>query len=101
MQWFIAAQSPTMTAYGLRSDQRQAIIEAIRRGELTIAEAASLAGIPTPTVWRWCKARKINSKAARARHASLVFWRIMSGKRLAKDLKRERAAEAFEDWQTR
>lgn len=87
-----------MQAGDATTDQRDAILAAIRRGELTIPEAATLSGICRVTLWRWCKAAHIDAAAARKSRIGLIWWRIMSGRRIPKAAKRRWAAEALEEW---
>ena len=81
-----------------RDDQRQAIIEAMRRGELTVVEVAERSGLARMTIWRWLRAAKIDPGAARTTRANIVWWRILSGKRRSRASKQMSADRAMTRW---
>jgi len=76
-----------VTAYDMDKHQREAMLDAIAKGQITITEAATLSGLPRLTVTRWTKAAGINTKTARNQYIRLLWWRIMSGKRRPKWIK--------------
>lgn len=58
----------------LDPDARRAAVSLIRRGEITVPEAAALAGVSRHVVRYWCRAAKVEIGQARAARLAKA-WR--------------------------
>jgi hypothetical protein len=52
----------------MKRDERTVALDLLRRGEITMAEAARWAGVSRMAVTKWCRAAGIDAAACRAAH---------------------------------
>jgi len=52
----------------MKRDERAVALALLKRGEITMAEAARWAGVSRMAVMKWCRAAGIDVAAARAAH---------------------------------
>jgi len=61
---------------------REALLEKLRNGEISIVEASLIAGVRRQAVWQWCVVRGIDPAAARAKW--LLGVRAVMQRKIAK-----------------
>ena len=88
-------------------DLRRALVDLLRAGEITMAEAARLGGVSRQAVAKWCAAAGIDAPAervARIKRRLLAKMRALAAgpdHRPSKRSLRGQAAKAMREWQGR
>lgn len=58
------------------NDQKAAALDALKRGVLTMAEAARRTGVTRMTVLKWCRAAEIDAVACRRAYADKTWAKL-------------------------
>lgn len=92
-----------------RDDTRSAMLRLLRRGSITMGEAARWAGVPRVVVLRWCRAAGFDAVKAREKSlARQVAWSLGQSEKRVDRAGRDRtfrmvaeqqAEAAYSDWQ--
>lgn len=64
----------------LDPDARRAVVTLMRRGVITLPEAARLAGVSRPVVRYWCKAARIEIGQSRAAVLAKAWRKVLNGR---------------------
>ena len=88
-------------------DLRRALVDLLRAGEITMAEAARLGGVSRQAVGKWCAAAGVDAPSQRdARIKRRLFAKMQAlavgpDRRSSKHRLRNQADEAHVEWQQR
>lgn len=62
----------------MKRDERAYALDLLKRGEITMAEAARWAGVSRNAVMKWCRAAGIDPTAARAEHVRKRWYQTVA-----------------------